>query len=242
MLRHLKLTFRTACLLALIACLPATSLAFDHLEITVVNPHIVAGRPAVTVQVAFSARVRAVNADGTTDVTADFINAELYSPDVPANLPPHDYLHNGERQFDGIEFLAAGQPVRLRVRDADDASVPHAEVLIDCYNPVDHFLLTVPAGDKFVDQAVNVTLVATDYQSQGFRRRAHRDRARHLLRHGPGDAARDLLGHEPGDAREHPERLEHRRLSGPGRTGHRFRGRFAPAARSAGHRGAAAPR
>ncbi len=166
MLRHLNLIFRIACFLALIGCLPATALAFDHLEITVVNPHIVAGRPAVTVQVAFSARVRAVNADGTTDLTADFINAELYSPDVPANLPPHDYLHNGERQFDGITFLAAGQPVRLRVRDADDASVPHAEVLIDCYNPVDHFLLTVPAGDKFVDQAVNVTLVATDYQSQ----------------------------------------------------------------------------
>ena len=153
---------KTAPLLILICGLPGLVMAFDHLEIEVVNPHLVGGDPAVTVQVDFSVRVRAVNADGSTDVTADFINAELYSPDVPATLPPSDYLQNGERQFDALQFLAAGQPVRLRVRDADDGSVPHAEVLIDCYNYVDHFLLVIPSGDKYVDQAVNLTVIAMD--------------------------------------------------------------------------------
>jgi hypothetical protein len=139
-----------------------TAQAFDHLEITVVNPDIVQGRPAITTQIDFSVRVRAVNPDGTTDVTAGFINAELYSPDVPAILPAPAYLQNGERQFDNLQFLAAGQPVRLRVRDADDPSVPHGEILINCYNFVDRFAITVPAGDKFVGQVVNVTLTALD--------------------------------------------------------------------------------
>ena len=64
-----------------------SAMAFDHLEITVVNPHLVAGRPAVTVETDFSVNVRAVNADGTTDVTANFIHAQLQSPDVAAVLP-----------------------------------------------------------------------------------------------------------------------------------------------------------
>ena len=55
---------------------------------------------------------------------ANFINAELFTDDVPANLPARAYLQNGERQFDGVRFLAAGRPVRLRVGDADDPSVP----------------------------------------------------------------------------------------------------------------------
>ncbi|MBD3222945.1 hypothetical protein GF314_17080 [bacterium] len=147
---------------ALTSLLVSTAAAFDHLEITVVNPHLVAGRPAVTVNEPFSVYVRAVNADGTTDVTADFINAELASPDVAANLPSSQYLQNGERQFDGVEFLAPGRPVRLRVSDADDGSVPTAEVEIDCYPPVDRFVVEVPAGTKYVDQAVPVTLTAVD--------------------------------------------------------------------------------
>jgi len=138
------------------------ALAFDHLEITVVNPHVVAGRPAVTVETDFSVNVRAVNADGTTDVNANFIHAQLQSPDVAATLPGSSYLSGGEFQFDNIRFLADGQPVRLRVVDADDGSVPAAEVEINCYNYVHHFDLGIPGGDKFVNQAVNVTITARD--------------------------------------------------------------------------------
>ena len=136
--------------------------AFDHLEITVVNPHLVAGRPAVTVETDFSVNVRAVNADGTTDVTANFIHAQLQSMDVAAVLPGNEYLVNGEYQFDNVRFLADGQPVRLRVFDADDGSVPAAQVEINCYNYVDHFDFSVPAGDKFVDQAINIDIIARD--------------------------------------------------------------------------------
>ena len=138
------------------------ALAFDHLEITVVNPHLVAGRPAVTVETDFSVNVRAVNADGSTDVTANFIHAHLQSPDVAAVLPGDQYLVNGEFQFDNLRFLADGQPVRLRVSDADDGSVPTAEVEINCYNYVDHFDFVVPAGDKYVDQAINIEITARD--------------------------------------------------------------------------------
>ncbi len=151
-----------AAALVLAMIVPQTAYAFDYLEITVVNPQIVQGRPAVTVEVAYSVRVRAVNANGTTDTTADFINAELYSPDVPATLPSSAYLQAGERQFDNLVMLADGQPVRLRVRDADDGSVPFGEILIDCYNFVDRFNVVVPGGDKFVDQAINITLQALD--------------------------------------------------------------------------------
>ena len=150
--------------LALLVALATSAQAFDHLEISVVNPHMVSGRPAVTVRTTFSVHVRAVNGDGTTDTTADFINADLASPDVAANLPGAMYLQNGERQFDGVEFLAAGRPVRLQVSDADDASVPTAEVLIDCYRPVDRFAVSVPVGTKYVDQAIASTIVALDVQ------------------------------------------------------------------------------
>ena len=112
--------------------------------------------------VGFSVRVRAANADGSTDTAADFINAEFYTDDVPANLPPRSYLQGGERQFDNLVLLASGSPIRLRVRDADDSSVPFGEILIDCYDYVESFTLVVPPGDKFVDQVVNVTLQARD--------------------------------------------------------------------------------
>ena len=136
--------------------------AFDHLEITVVDPHVVGGYPSVTVETDFSVNVRAVNADGSTDVTANFIHARLQSPDVGAVLPGNHYLENGEYQFDGLRLLADGQPVRLRVTDADDGSVPAAEVLLNCYNYVDHFDFNVPAGDKFVDQVVPIQIIARD--------------------------------------------------------------------------------
>ncbi len=77
-------------------------------------------------------------------------------------LPASRYLANGEYQFDNVRFLADGQPVRLRVFDADDGSVPPAEVEINCYNYVDHFDFSVPAGDKFVDQAINIDIIARD--------------------------------------------------------------------------------
>lgn len=136
--------------------------AFDHLEITLVHPVVVNGYPAVTVETEFSVNVRAVNADGTTDPNAGFIHAQLSSPDVAADLPPSSYLMNGENQFDGLRFLADGQPVRLRVHDADDVSVPPAEVLINCYNYVHHFDIEVPSGDKFINQPVDVTITARD--------------------------------------------------------------------------------
>jgi len=148
--------------LVLVAALPTAAQAFDHLEITVVNPHVVNGFPAVTVETDFSVHVRAVNSDGSTDIFADFINAQLTSPDVAAVLPSSSYLTNGEHQFDNVRFLGAGQPVRLRVHDADDASVPAGDVLINCYNFVDHFGIAIPPGDKFVDQAVSVTITALD--------------------------------------------------------------------------------
>ena len=153
---------RTASLLVVLVGLTGSAAAFDHLEITVVNPHIVAGRPAVTARTDFSVHVRAVNADGSTDTMADFINASLTSPDVAAILPGNSYLQNGERQFDGVRFLAAGRPVRLRVGDADDPSVPVAEVLIDCYDPVSRFTVSVPAGTKYVDSPISITLTALD--------------------------------------------------------------------------------
>ncbi|MDY0109759.1 MAG: hypothetical protein RBT60_07460 [Candidatus Krumholzibacteria bacterium] len=153
---------RSALVGALLCGLAGVAAAFDHLEITVVNPHIVQGRPAVTRGLTFSVHVRAVNADGTTDTAADFINAVLSSPDVAADLPGSAYLQNGERQFDGLRFLAAGRPVRLRVADADDPSVPAAEVLIDSYDPVDRFIVAVPSGTKYVDTPITVTLTALD--------------------------------------------------------------------------------
>lgn len=139
------------------------ALAFDALEITVVSPQIVNGRPAVTVDVPFSVRVRAVNNDGSTDPAADFINAELYTDDVPATLPARQYLQSGERQFDGLVLHDSGLPVRLRVRDADDPSVPPAVILIDCYDYVSNFTFVVPAGDKQVGVPVNVTVQARDF-------------------------------------------------------------------------------
>jgi hypothetical protein len=144
--------------------LTASAFAFDHLEITVVNPHVVAGFPSVSVQTDFSVNVRAVNSDGSTDVNANFIHAQLSSQDVAAVLPGSTYLVNGEYQFDGLRFLADGQPVRLRVSDADDGSVPAAEVEINCFNFVDHFDISVPAGDKFVNQPINITLTARDVE------------------------------------------------------------------------------
>ncbi|MCP4293296.1 MAG: hypothetical protein GY780_15840 [bacterium] len=148
--------------LILVAGSASQAFAFDHLEISVVNPHVVGGYPSVTVETGFSVNVRAVNSDGSTDTNANFIHAQLSSPDVAAVTPGATYLVNGEYQFDNIRFLADGQPVRLRVGDADDGSVPTADVFINCFNFVHHFDLSVPAGDKFVNQAVSITLTARD--------------------------------------------------------------------------------
>jgi len=137
------------------------ALAFERLEITVLNPQIVEGRPAATVGVPFSVRVRAVNADGTTDTNADFINAQL-SADVPASLPAAQYLLNGERQFDDVIIQAEGTPVRLRVRDLNDVSVPQAEIELNAYDAVTSFTVTVPTGEKRVGEAIDVTVQARD--------------------------------------------------------------------------------
>ncbi len=161
-MKHSNWLIRTVIAASLLVGLSGAAAAFDHLEITVVNPHLVQGRPAVTVGLPFSVQVRAVNSDGSTDTNADFINATLVSPDVAAQLPGSAYLRNGERQFDNLRFLAAGRPVRLRVSDADDPSVPVAEVLIDCYDPVDRFTVDIPAGTKYVDTPITVGLTALD--------------------------------------------------------------------------------
>ena len=155
--------FATVLAAGLLALAPTVAQAFDHLEISVINPEIVDGRPAVTIYEQFSVLVRAVNADGTTDTAADYIRAALSSPDVAANMPGSAYLQNGERIFAGIDFLDDGQPVRLRVADQDDGSVPFAQVEINCYNFVHHFEFSVPAGDKYVGQTVTLTVTARDF-------------------------------------------------------------------------------
>ncbi len=94
-----------------LAFFPGAALAFDHLEITVINPEIVEGRPSVTVFEYFDVLVRAVNGDGSTDTSADYINANLLSPDIPAILPASGYLSNGERIFTNVAFQDDGQPV-----------------------------------------------------------------------------------------------------------------------------------
>lgn len=142
--------------------LPGVGRAFDHLEITVMTPDIVDGRPAATVQMGISVLVRAVNLDGSTDTAADYIHAGLLSPDVPATLPSSRYLVAGERIFNGVIFLDDGLPVRLRVSDLDDGSVPFAEVEINCFNHVDNFLLNITPGDKYVGIQTTVTLTARD--------------------------------------------------------------------------------
>ena len=157
-LRTAALGFLSATLM-LTAATPAA--AFERLEIEVINPQIVQGRPAVTVGVPFSVRVRAVNADNSTDTNADFINAQL-SIDVPNSVPGAQYLQNGERQFDGLQVLAEGEPVRLRVRDLDDVSVPQAEIELNAYDPVTSFTVTIEGGDKTVGTPVEVTLEARD--------------------------------------------------------------------------------
>lgn len=141
---------------------PGAAQALDHLEVTIVSPEIVEGRPAVTVYENFSVLVRAVNGDGSTDTDADYVNAYLESPDVPANLPAAGYLQNGERIFNNVHFLDIGQPVRLRAGDLDDGSVPLAEVAMNCYDYVDHFDITVPPGDKYVGQLLTLTVTARD--------------------------------------------------------------------------------
>ncbi len=151
-----------ALLAALIVGIPGIAAAFDHLEVTVVSPVIVDGHPSVTVQESFDVLVRAVNGDGSTDTTADFVHAYLESPDVAANLPAAGYLVNGERVFTGVQFLGDGAPVRLRVGDLDDGSVPFGTELINCYRFVDHFTFDVPAGDKYVGVSYDITVHARD--------------------------------------------------------------------------------
>lgn len=161
--------FATVLASGFLALAPAVAQAFDHLEISVINPEIVDGRPSVTIYEQFSVLVRAVNADGTTDTAADYIRAALSSPDVAANMPESAYLQNGERIFAGIDFLDDGQPVRLRVADQDDGSVPFAQVDINCYNFVHHFEFGVPAGDKYVGQTVTLTVTARDFLNAAVR-------------------------------------------------------------------------
>ncbi|MDO9171348.1 MAG: FlgD immunoglobulin-like domain containing protein [bacterium] len=161
--------FATVLATGLLALVPAVAQAFDHLEISVINPEIVDGRPSVTIYEQFSVLVRAVNADGTTDTAADYIRAALSSPDVAANMPESAYLQNGEHIFAGIDFLDDGQPVRLRVADQDDGSVPFAQVELNCYNFVHHFEFGVPAGDKYVGQAVTLTVTARDFLNAAVR-------------------------------------------------------------------------
>lgn len=156
-----RLGYRASIVIAGLSMAEVAS-AFDHLEIEVVNPNIIQGYPAVTVEVPFSVRVRAVDAFGNIDPTADFVNAELYSPDVSASLPPRQYLSGGEVQFDNVIFHQAGNAVRLRVRDFDDPSVPHATVLINSYNFVESFVISIPPGDKTVGVPINIDLTAVD--------------------------------------------------------------------------------
>ncbi len=141
---------------------PGAAQAFDHLEVSVISPEIVEGGPSVTVYEYFDVLVRAVNGDGSTDTEADYVNAYLESPDVPATLPAPGYLQNGERIFSNVMFQDVGQPVRIRAADLDDGSVPFVEVEMNCYDYVDHIDIVVPAGDKYVGQILSLTVTARD--------------------------------------------------------------------------------
>ena len=235
MLRTKRIRNATPVISLILGLLAAGSAqAFDHLEITVVNPHVVAGRPAVTVETEFSVNVRAVNADGTTDVNANFIHAQLQSPDVAAVLPAAPVP--GRRRVPVRQHAlpgrgAAGAPARRRRRRRLGARGRGRDRTATTTSTTS--TSTCPAGDKFVDQAVH-------RHHHRARRRRHRgaelprrpdprrpggqlphrpdhDRLRRRLQPGRGHGAGDLLGHRPGDPRERADGHQLRGLPRPGR-------------------------
>ena len=137
------------------------ALAWDYTELTVINAVQVDGNPAVTLGQGFSVRVRTMNGSGTVDTSVNALLFELYTTHN-ATLPPAHYIVNGEIQFDDVVFNAAGTGIQLEARAVDDVTAPKGYEWINCYPFVDHFNLSLPAGDKWVGQDIAVTLTAVD--------------------------------------------------------------------------------
>ncbi len=155
-------TLRAACLAFLLLGLGASSaVGWDYTELTVIDPVYVDGNPAVTVGQGFSVRVRTMNDGGTVDTGVNALLFELYTTHN-ANLPPSEYIVNGEVQFDDVVFGSPGIGIQLEARAVDDITAPKGYEWINCYPFVDHFNIDVPPGDKWVGQPIAMQLTAVD--------------------------------------------------------------------------------
>ncbi len=137
------------------------AVAWDYTELTVIDAMMVDGNPAVTLGQGFSVRVRTMNGDGSVDTSINALLFELYTTHA-SNLPPASYIINGEIQFDNVVFEAPGTGIQLEAHAVDDITAPKGYEWINCYPFVDHFNLSVPAGDKWVGQNIPLTLTAVD--------------------------------------------------------------------------------
>ena len=133
--------------------------AWDYTELTVIDPVMVDGNPAVTVGQGISVRVRTMNDGGTVDTSVNALLFELYTTHG-ATLPPAAYITNGELQMDNVVFNAPGTGIQLEARCVDDVTAPRGYEWINCYPYVDHFNVTIPTGGKWVGQDIAVTITA----------------------------------------------------------------------------------
>ncbi|MBN2172300.1 MAG: hypothetical protein JW819_13355, partial [Candidatus Krumholzibacteriota bacterium] len=133
--------------------------AWDYTELTVIDPVMVDGNPAVTVGQGFSVRVRTMNDGGTVDTSVNALLFELYTTHG-ATLPPATYITSGELQMDNVVFNAPGTGIQLEARCVDDVTAPRGYEWINCYPFVDHFNVSVPSGAKYVGQDIAVTITA----------------------------------------------------------------------------------
>ena len=161
------LVIRSLVALACAVC-PVVTHAWDYTEISGIDPVIVDGNPSVTVGDRLSVIVRAMNDGGLVDTGVNALLFELYTThDV--TLPPAAYMINGEVQFDDIAFNAPGTNIQIEALAADDPTAPHGYAWINCYPWVDHFNLSLPAGDKIVGEVLNCTIHAVDTQGVAIR-------------------------------------------------------------------------
>ena len=135
--------------------------AWDYTELTVIDANEVDGNPAVTIGQGFCVLVRTMNGDGSVDTSVNALLFELYTTHS-ATLPPSRYIVNGEIQFDNVVFGAPGTGIQLEARAVDDVTAPKGYEWINCYPFVDHFNVSIPSGDKWVGQSIDVALTAVD--------------------------------------------------------------------------------